>query len=148
MMPQREARRGAQFHGFRSLPPELRIMIYKLLLVKDRFIVMDERPGSLSPRFNNRITAGLLLGVSKDIQDEAEACFFKNNEFLLPAELWRAPDVFSLRRTVTTRQKQQFSEFRRMSINITRDSMPTDIPPNKNTSSGHAEMDQYIPQLM
>ena len=112
----RRVRRGHEFHGFMALPAELRYEIYKILLVRKKFFVpqqinrkcyhfvrhMRRRDGRWLGRYRefdtirrDPITSGLLLGVNRNIHEEAIDVFFKYNTFCLPENLARVPRPFS-----------------------------------------------------
>lgn len=111
LMQQNKERRGTEFHGFMRLPAELRIMIYKSLLITDIFAVPAMyRRGEPRLQIPNGVTTGLFLGVSKQVQSEAEAVFFNGNDFLIPEELWRVPDIFSPSRLATKAHRQQLTQ--------------------------------------
>ncbi|KAL8302903.1 hypothetical protein RB600_006670 [Gaeumannomyces tritici] len=100
---ERRRRIGTGFHGFTSLPAELRTMIYRHALVSPngKFAMPPKRDGKFekiqkhhitysADRFATRyqledqslLALGLLLCVSKAVQSEAEAIFFGENNIV------------------------------------------------------------------
>ncbi|KLU90886.1 hypothetical protein MAPG_09411 [Magnaporthiopsis poae ATCC 64411] len=104
---ERKRRIGTEFHGFTSLPTEIRTMIYKYALVtpSGKFLMPPKKDGKFKEisidcmvaidgtiyqifeEFVNEdllenqrlLTLGLLLCVSRAVQSEAEAVFFGGN---------------------------------------------------------------------
>lgn len=104
---------GQQFHGFMSLPSEIRTMIYDLLLTKGKIFISGRASGTgktllscheydvkgyrrhryfdINTYRDGNITGGLIRGVSKTVQREACTVVYTKNCFVLPPELQRFP---------------------------------------------------------
>ena len=70
---------------FTTLPPEIRNMIYHLLLARDSYIRI------CSPRRKSnkrKLTSVGILGVNKQIHDEASAVFYSSNAFCVGNLHW------------------------------------------------------------
>ncbi|KAL1870873.1 hypothetical protein Daus18300_004962 [Diaporthe australafricana] len=112
--------RRHEFHGFMSLPVEIRDIIYSYVLPKGTVVMVPcERPlaiiehcrsnhGDLYRRYrglrirfedfhrNNRAPLSLVQGVNKAIHDEAARIYFGKNQFIFPTGFIRYPSYCNL----------------------------------------------------
>lgn len=117
--PIRRSRIGNEFHGFLDLPYEIRRMIYSMLLVRGKIFVHDFSEVEIEGRLlelehpvqtegyqksflryldkpprdkRDRTTTGLIMGVNKQVQREAEQVFWSSsNTFVIPSKTSQGP---------------------------------------------------------
>ncbi|KAI1799033.1 hypothetical protein F4811DRAFT_565919 [Daldinia bambusicola] len=103
----RQRRIGTEFHGFMSLPRELRDMIYSYRLIKTLVLVRGSPDdcarctpahetmsyqGNIYPRYRGLTRGktagpiGLICGVSRSVHEEAIAIFYSCNRFVFPCD--------------------------------------------------------------
>lgn len=103
---------------FTILPPEIRNMIYHLLLVRDSYIQI------CSPRrkSNKRKSTSVgILGVNKQIHDEANAVFYSANAFCVGNRHWgslREENIHGLKAFIARVPARFISSITRIRIRV------------------------------
>ncbi|KAI1397735.1 hypothetical protein F4819DRAFT_470958 [Hypoxylon fuscum] len=138
----RKERIGIEFYGFTSLPREIRDNIYKYLLVKGTVFLPNHyysttrclgcpidatrtHTGKTYERYKGipadwddceveRRSIALISGVSKAIQDEAEAIYFGYNRFVWP--YWSNTVNYAHRYSSNPRQEKRLCLMRDISV--------------------------------
>ncbi|XXG96178.1 hypothetical protein Hte_002457 [Hypoxylon texense] len=131
--PYQKEQIGSEFQYFMSLPPEIRIMVYKCCLLKGTIFVPRNAftspvkykvkytmaggrhpsarykgvPTDWGALYEKKKHIGLICGVSRQVQAEALPIFYGGNRFVFPYGYWVIPNILMIEPPPKQQQQQQ-----------------------------------------